>query len=234
MVIKGICVSSRLFWMLIGVTLSAGVRRRAPRQTIGRVHPQPHSCFGIKVPQPGGRLLATSIYSCRTKTLNALSETIDLDSIAKMASSDSIYVDEDVYSRESTDRDGIVQATGRERIFMWHSFLDLVLRAGVPIIPPSEFEDGGVCRILGRGATMVVSERVLKASQSRSGAPSRAGGGDRKQPAVVAVKQLIVRFADSEDYLRARPQHEIALLANFTLELRALCHGALRSHTNIV
>ncbi|KAH6974500.1 hypothetical protein BKA56DRAFT_734054 [Ilyonectria sp. MPI-CAGE-AT-0026] len=145
-----------------------------------------------------------------------------------MASSDSVYIDEDVYSRESTDPGGIVQATGRERIFVWHSFLDLVLRADVPIITPSEFEDGGVCRILGRGATMVVSERVLKASQSR------AGGGVRKQPAVVAVKQLIVRFADSEDYLRARPQHEIALLANFTLELRALCHGALRSHVNIV
>lgn len=145
-----------------------------------------------------------------------------------MASSDSVYIDEDVYSRESTDPDGIVQATGREGILVWHSFLDLVLRAGVLIITPSEFEGGGVCRILGRGATMVVSERVLKASQPR------AGGGDQKQPAVVAVKQLIVRFADSEDYLRARPQHELALLANFTLELRALCHGALRSHVNIV
>jgi hypothetical protein len=88
----------------------------------------------------------------------------------------------------------------------------------VPIIAPSELEGGGACRTLGRGATMVVSERVWKASQSR------AGGGGQQQPAVVAVKRLIVRFADFED----------DLLANFTLELRALCHGALRSHANIV
>jgi hypothetical protein len=145
-----------------------------------------------------------------------------------MASLDSAYIDEDVYSRESTDPDGIVQATERERVLGWHSFLDLVWRARVPIIAPSELEGGGACRILGRGATMVVSERVWKASQSR------VGGGGQQQPAVVAVKRLIVRFADSEDDLRARPQHELALLANFTLELRALCHGALRSHANIV
>lgn len=75
---------------------------------------------------------------------------------------------------------------------------------------------------------MIVAERVWKASQSP------ADGSGHNQPVVVAVKQLRVRFADSEDDLNARPQHELALLANFTLELRALCHCALRSHPNIV
>ncbi|KAH6873480.1 kinase-like domain-containing protein [Thelonectria olida] len=145
-----------------------------------------------------------------------------------MASSDSAYIDEEVYSRESTDLDGIAQATARERVLGWHSFLDLVWKARVPIIPPSELDGEGSGRLLGRGATMVVSEHVWETPQRR------AGGGDQKQPPVVAVKRLIVRFADSDDGLHARPQHELALLANFALELRALCHGALRGHANVV
>lgn len=105
-----------------------------------------------------------------------------------MASSDSAYIDEDVYSRESTDPGGIVRATQRERVLGWLSFLGLVWRARVPIIAPSELEGGGACRILGRGATMVVSERVWKTPQPP------ADGRGQKQLAVVAVKQLIVRF----------------------------------------
>lgn len=146
-----------------------------------------------------------------------------------MASTDSAYIDEEVYSRESTAPNGLVRATERERVLGWHAFLDLVWRASVPIVAPSELEGGGACRVLGRGATMVVSERVWKTSRSRS-----SGSGQHQQPAVVAIKRLVVKFADSEDDRHARPQHELSLLANFTLELRALCHGALRSHANIV
>jgi hypothetical protein len=169
-----------------------------------------------------------SFYLTRQKVQSATSQAINFEPAARMASSDSAYVDEDVYTRESTDLDGIVRETEQDRIHGWHALLDLVQRAGVPIIAPEELTGGPACRILGRGATMVVSECVWRTSDSREGCE------DQKPPAVVAVKRLVVRFAASEHDLHSRPQHELALLANFTLELRALSHGALRSHANIV
>ena len=194
-----------------------------PDYSIGRAHPQPQA-FRINPASVEAQIPRKLLFClARQENFKASSQAIGLESTAKMVSSDSAYIDEDVYTREFTDPDGIVQATKRERVLGWHSFLDLVWRACVPIIAPSELEGGDACESIGRGATMVVWERVWKTTQPR------AGGGARQQPAVVAVKRLIVRFADSD-----RPQHELALLANFTLELRALCHSALRSHANIV
>jgi len=146
--------------------------------------------------------------------------------MATQSSSDSLCAEDDeTFTRECTDTDGIKQATERDMVLVWTSFLGLVHNAHVPIIPSSELATGGACRRLGRGATMVVSERMWSKPLT---------SGTKSQPTVVAVKKLIFALSDSAESLRARPESETKLLANFTLELRALCHGALRSHPNIV
>jgi hypothetical protein len=141
-------------------------------------------------------------------------------SAAIMCSADD---EEDLYSLESMGPGGIIAATEREAVFVWHSFLSLVRQARVTITDPAHLSKES--SNLGRGATFDVFERQwLDPHQTDSS----------KTPRVVAVKQLIFSIPDTADDTNSRPAREPALLAHFTLELRALCHGTLRTHPNIV
>ncbi|KAG4438268.1 hypothetical protein IFR05_006250 [Cadophora sp. M221] len=95
--------------------------------------------------------------------------------------------------------------------------LQFVINSNVTIIPPTEFRQDETYKVLGSGATMTLMERywVLK-----------------KQ--AVAIKQLKFKFPATANDKSARPENEKRLLESFTLELRALCHGALGNHPNIV
>jgi hypothetical protein len=78
-------------------------------------------------------------------------------------------------------------------------------------------------RNLGEGATMSVQEAQWVGRRSVY-----------DKPTAVAVKRLKFELPDTANDLAARPRDESKHLADFTLELRALCHGAIRDHPNIV
>jgi len=104
----------------------------------------------------------------------------------------------------------------------WTSFLNFIKGSCIAIISSSDLAP--TAKSLGSGQTMAVDEYLWKKPHS----------GLRK-PRLVAVKQ-----SKTEDPLpesntwNGHPPNEERVLRSFMLELRALAHGSIRNHPNIV
>lgn len=119
----------------------------------------------------------------------------------------------------------IPESGDQETIGTWTSFLDFVTKAGVKILQEDAFVDAPP-EILGEGATVTVFARELK---------SLIPGRPEKTVAVKKLKsEYRIPTSQSNQRYRDRPANERWLLKLFTLEVRALCHGSLRHHPNIV
>jgi len=131
--------------------------------------------------------------------------------------------DEETFSKESTDPNGIIDACKRESVLLWTTFLNLIQASHITIITPGELLDPPVLKKLGEGATMNVQE-----------AQWVGRGSIYSKPTAVAVKRLRFELPGMANDLLERPRDEMKHLVNFSMELRAICHGVLRDHTNIV
>lgn len=112
--------------------------------------------------------------------------------------------------------------TEREPILAWPDFLNIVQSSGIEIVPPNSLEPDISPKILGKGATMTVFERVWNR-------PPHAVPRE-----IVAVKELKYHLPVSAADAQRRPEGEREQLALFSLELKVLCHGALRLQPYIV
>ncbi|KAI1849825.1 hypothetical protein JX266_004774 [Neoarthrinium moseri] len=138
-----------------------------------------------------------------------------------MDSIDSVFVDEEAFISEELKRDAIEQASDSELVLTWVSFLNFIETCHVTIVPSSDLAATG--NRLGSGQTMIVDESIWKTTDS-----------SHEESRVVAIKRPRTERLPDSDSLQARPADERSVLANFTLEIRALRHGTLRSHPNIV
>lgn len=137
-----------------------------------------------------------------------------------MSTADSDIIPDELLISDNSRNDKTLH--DQDLVFTWVSFLNFIQASYIRVIPSSDLSLSQGSR-LGSGQTMIVTENLWKNRNA-----------SQNETKLVAVKQPRTDTLPQSDDQKHRPSDETTALGNFTLELRALAHGTLRNHPNIV